>query len=156
MPFAKQRRGITGSLQTICHCGFTERQAEMTGGRRSIKIELMAEPLGITTRYQSCFSGTAVRATDISVGKADSTFGQSINVWGRDVLASVDTNIAISHVVGDDDKDVRGPTLRLGGAATKAKKAQYDSHRKEYLWNWFHRILPQDYARLLNKIESRI
>src|SRR6266702_4772169 len=39
-----------GSLQTICHCGFTERQAEITVGWRSIKVEFMAEPLRIATR----------------------------------------------------------------------------------------------------------
>jgi hypothetical protein len=86
----------------------------------------------------------------------DSNFGQRIDVWRRDVLASVDANVAVSHVVGDDDKDVRGPTLRVGHRATKAEKAEYDGEGCEYPWNWFHRILPQDYAHSMSKIESGI
>jgi len=66
----------------------------------------------------------------------------------------VDANISVSHVVGDDDEDVRGPTLRLGRRATKAQKAKYDGDRCEYLWNCFHRYPPQDYAHSLNKIET--
>jgi len=50
MPFANQRCPVTGGLQTICHYGFTERQAEITIGLRHIKVELMAKPLRITTR----------------------------------------------------------------------------------------------------------
>jgi hypothetical protein len=50
MPFANQRRPVTSSLKTICHSGFTERQAEITIVWSNIQVELMAEPLRITTR----------------------------------------------------------------------------------------------------------
>jgi hypothetical protein len=51
----------------------------------------------------------------------------------------VDANVPVSHVVGDDDKNVRRPTLRLGHRATKTQKAQYDGGNCEHPWNWFHR-----------------
>ena len=156
MPFAKQRRPVTSSLQTIGHCGFTERQAEITMGWRQIKVELMAEPLRIATRHQSCPGGTTVRAADIGVGEADSTFGQCVDVWRGDVLASVDANIRVAHVVGDDDNNVRRPTLRLRHGATKAQKAEYDGDRCEYPWNSFHRYPPARLCASLNKIKKRL
>jgi hypothetical protein len=49
MPFANQRRPVTSSLKTICDSGFIEREAEINKVWRHIKVELMAEPLLITT-----------------------------------------------------------------------------------------------------------
>jgi hypothetical protein len=66
----------------------------------------------------------------------------------------VDANVPVSHVVGDDDKDVRRLTLCLGHRATKAQKAEYDGGNCEHPWNWFHRHHAARLCAFIDKIES--
>src|SRR5215207_3922088 len=93
MPFTEQRRPVAGSPQTIRHRDFTERQTYLVMGRGRFGVELMAEPLRVTTRQQSCSGGTTIWTTDVSVGEPDSAFGQRVDVRRGDVLAAVDADV---------------------------------------------------------------
>src|SRR5688500_6026838 len=106
MPFTNQRRPVTGSPQKIRHRSFPEGQTYFAMGRCRFGVELMAEPLRVTTRQQPCPGGTAIRAADVGVGEANSASGQRVDVRCGDVLAAVDADVRVAHVVADNDNNV--------------------------------------------------
>src|SRR5678815_4811810 len=122
MPFAEECRPVAVGLQTIRNRGFTQRQSNIhVGGGSFQRVELVTEPLLVTTRQQTGPSRAAVGAADIGIGEVDSARGQRIDVRRGNVLTPVDTDIRVTHIVGDDDNNIRKSTLLLGRSATKAQ-----------------------------------
>ena len=85
----------------------------------------MAEPLLVAAGHQAGPGGAAIRPADVAAGAADAVLGQRIEVRRGNVLAAVDADVGIAHVVADDDQDV-GP----GGQGTRHEQRRGQSHGK--------------------------
>ena len=75
----------------------------------SIAIDPHIEPtpLRIRSRQKSGSSGTADRRGGVKVSKLQTLPSQAINIGRRNCFGSVATNVAVSHVVHQDENDVR-------------------------------------------------
>ena len=106
VPLADEPRHISGGLEPVRQGCFRQGQADIdvigfTG------IELVPEPLLISARQEPGPGRTAIRARDIAVRAAHAVFGQRVDVRSGNVGASLKTHVGVSHVIGQDDEDVR-------------------------------------------------
>ena len=69
----------------------------------------------------------AIGAGDVSVGEADARGRERIEVRGRDILAAMEADVGVAHVVADDDEDV-GP---VGGEESdgEQQEGEQGAHR---------------------------
>ena len=63
--------------------------------------------------------------TDIAICAAQTTFGQRIQMWCRDVLTTLETDIMITQVICYDDEDI-GSFLACGKNTTTRNNAKRD------------------------------
>ena len=63
----------------------------------------MPESLLVASRHESGAGGTAIRTADVAAAAANTVSCQRVNVGRRDILGAVHADIAITHVIADDE-----------------------------------------------------
>ena len=76
------------------------------GRERAAEI-LDGEAMLVTAADEGCAGGSAERAVCVAVGEPDSGFGDPVDVGGGNVFAAVAADVGVTHVIGEDEHDVR-------------------------------------------------
>src|SRR5262245_1752646 len=105
MPFSDQTGCVTRGPEAIRQRRLGERQADVC--TLGAGVELMAEARLVPAGQEPGSCRRAIRSRDIAVRASGPRVRQRIDVRGRDVLASVHTEVGVAQVVRDDDDDVR-------------------------------------------------
>ena len=112
MPFADEGGSVACGLEVIGERVLVGGQAKTLGARRGVAgilnhVSLVAETPGIAPGDQAGPRRGADGARDITPCAENPIGRQGIEIGGFEQSASVETEIAVSHVIGDDQHDVR-------------------------------------------------
>lgn len=66
----------------------------------------------------------AERTVRIRIGEPHPAHPDPVNVWRRNVLATVDAEVGIAHVIGEDNEDVG---LRRFGGVERSQRREQES-----------------------------
>jgi hypothetical protein len=108
MPLAEDSSPVAGRPQPIRKSRFTQWQAELAP---RADVEFMPEPLWVAPGQQSGARRAAIRTGDIRIGEADSSLCQRVDARRRNVLAAVNADIGVTHVVCHEQHNVWRPGL---------------------------------------------
>src|SRR5438128_1381161 len=106
VPLADHAGGVASLFEALSERRFREWQADVLAFRRRAGVELMAEPLLIAACHQAGPRRAAIRPRDVTVGAADAVLCDRVDVGRGNVLAALDADIAIAHVIANDDEDI--------------------------------------------------
>jgi hypothetical protein len=149
VPFTEQRRPITGRLEAIRKRGLRERKTSHVA-HWSVGIEFVPKPLRISAGHQAGPCGAAVWTTHIRVGESDSAGREGVDVGRWNVLASMDADIGISHVIANDDDNVWRPRLPERGRVRDAQKRDDGNRQRDRpCRSSFHRFLQKTIYSML-------
>ena len=139
MPFAKHTARVAGLFQCPRQHHLLRRQAQLpSGGQRDGVVVpphvaradgafQPARPLRIPPREQRRSRGTAFRAVGIMLGKPHPLLRQPINHRRLRPRMAVATEIAVTHVVGQNEDDVGRRGLKQQ-AQCQSKKRKQEAH----------------------------
>jgi hypothetical protein len=92
----------------------------------------MPESLLIPPRHQARSRRRAIRPRDVAAGESDAGRGECIQAGSGDVLAAVEADVGVSHVVAHDDEDVGlGLSQGGGGEGQKEREGEEKSHESQ-------------------------
>ena len=106
VPFADQRRGITGVAQQRRQGGMFGRQSDI-----GLAGERFLEPQGQAVLVAAGDQREACRGTDcrvgVGLGEAHAAFGDAVDVGRREVPPAAAGKVRVAKIVGHDEHDVR-------------------------------------------------
>jgi hypothetical protein len=99
VPFAHHERRVAGGLEALRQCNGLcwQRAGEV----------LDAVAVFVSAAYQRRARRRAERAVGVGVGESDAGFRDAVNVRRRDVLATVRADVGVTHIIGENDDNVR-------------------------------------------------
>jgi len=126
MPLADEAGGVARLPEALRQGRLGKWQADRrVVGARGAGIELVAEALLVTSGQEPGAGRAAVRPRDIPRRAADAARGQRVEMGGGHVAASLEAEVGVAEIVGDDDDDV-GTARRLGGSRNTRQHHQRD------------------------------
>src|SRR5262245_44403 len=132
MPLPYHAGRIAGGFQAVREGGLRQRQADFRPFRRRAGIEFVAETLLVAAGHQASPRRAAIGPGNVAARAADSVFRQGIDVWRGNVLAAVNPDVTVAHVVADDDEDVglgrgQGAPAREGRRDGEGRAASHEA-----------------------------
>src|SRR5688572_19784253 len=150
MPFSEESRAIACRLQSIGHRSFGEWQSLVAARGSDTVVVFVAESLWVSPRHETRARWAAVRAGDVAVRESRPPGGQGVDIGRRNVGTTVNTDVRVTHVVGDDDDDVRWSRLGVSVRRGHADGRQRGKGCGEYsTGESFHDNLLQTQANML-------
>ena len=104
VPFADQSRAITSALQQVCDSRRICRQTACVTSRDGPVGQSVTDC--VTAGKQAGARWAAHIAAGVKIRQADALTGKTVKVRRLDQFGSVDANIAITQVIGQDQDDV--------------------------------------------------
>ena len=76
------------------------------GNGHSARHSIFSESLSVLTHHHGTSAWTAGWVGDIGSGETNSSLGQAVDVWGRDVIAAVTSEVTVAQVVDVDQNNI--------------------------------------------------
>jgi len=127
VPLTHRAGNVTCRLQNVRYRNLRQRQANVlsqTSGRRT-GVELVAKTLLVAPRRQPGTRRTAHRTRNVSVRETHTPPRDRINIRRRNVLATVAADVGITHIVADDNDNIRPSPFRPTRLAHAGTARQY-------------------------------
>ena len=122
VPFADGHAAVAGGFEVVGDDARVGREAEVDLGFAfdGAGVELMAKAVLVLPREQRGAGGAADGAGDVGIGETGAGFGERIDVGGGDVGGAVAADVAVAHVVGEQDDQILFGGL--GGEGHRARE----------------------------------
>src|SRR5262245_37047389 len=124
MPLADHAGGKALFLKGFSQRDFSEWQARLAGRAARSGIEFETKPLLIAAGHDARPRWGADRTTDVTIGAADATVGEGVDVGRLEIGTAVNAQVAKAEIVRHDDNDVRF-TERLGAQVNAETGTEY-------------------------------
>lgn len=125
MPFADRAGRVTGRAHAVREGRLGEREPMDIVLVR--KVELVPEALLIATGHETRARRRTIRSAHVGIREADAVRGDAVDVGGRNVLAAVDADVRVPHVVAEDHDHVRRPRRSGGQRRHRRRKYRHDT-----------------------------
>src|SRR5260370_21816865 len=106
MPLADQAGAVARPLQQRWQGRMLGRQADLGVARQRL-LEPEPQPILIAAGDQRETRGGADGGIDVALKKAHSSRGDAVNIWRREVAASVTAHVGIAPILGKNKDHLR-------------------------------------------------